>query len=50
VPTAVCINHQQVHRVAAHVENAQSHPFNLAGTNTIRREVGEGMIGYRLFL
>jgi hypothetical protein len=50
MPTAVRVNHQKVHRVAAHVENAQSHSSNLAGTNSIRREVGGAIIGYRLFL
>ena len=50
MPTAVCVNHQKVHRVAAHVENAQSNLLNLAGTNRIRREVGGAIIGYRLSL
>ena len=50
MPTAVRVDHKQMNRVAAHVENAQSHSSNLAGTNSIRREVGGAIIGYRLFL
>jgi hypothetical protein len=38
--TAVCIHHQEVNRVAAHVKHAQSHTTNLAGRNTNQREVG----------
>jgi hypothetical protein len=49
MPTAVRIHHEQVNRVAAHVENAQSHPFNLAGTDTISREVAQSIIGYRYY-
>lgn len=48
MPAAVRIHHEQVNRIAAHVENAQSHPFNLAGTDTIAREVAQRIIGYRL--
>jgi len=31
MPTAVRVDHKQMNRVAAHVENAQSHRYNLAG-------------------
>jgi hypothetical protein len=45
MPTAVRIHHEQVNRVAAHVENAQSHPINLAGIQNIAREVAQWIIG-----
>ena len=44
MPTAVCIHHEQVNRIAAHVEHAQSHPFNLAVGNTNLREVVQTII------
>jgi len=31
MPTAVRVDHKQMNRVAAHVENTQSHGYNLAG-------------------
>lgn len=31
MPTAVRVDHKQMNRVTAHVENAQSHGYNLAG-------------------
>ena len=48
MPATVRIHHEQVNRVTAHVENAKSHTFNLAGTDTIAREVPQRIIGYRL--
>jgi len=44
MPTSVRIDHQEVNRIAAHVEHTQSHPSNLAGRNTNLREVARTMI------